>query len=286
MTPSKPTDSRPWCVRKSHLFKNPIRETETLHRRLAMVWALAATGEDQVKNRLKFLCMAMALTCPWLLPAKVGAVSMQLTFAPFTGDSASATLELTDDGGFITGVITVQPNPNIGDLRAVFLQVIDESILCDLEITGPHVTDIEIDEDNVTSVGNANVNGGGSPGPFDIGIAFGSPGIGSDDIQTTTFFLEHCEMDLTLDMFDLQGWAVRMTSVGTPGSSREGSSKLSVVDIRLTGLEPPNVPTPSGEPGSPSNSAIAPIPEPTTAMFTIVTAAMGAAWWRRRKANV
>ena len=212
------------------------------------------------------------------------AVTMQLTFAQFTGDSAAATIELTDDGGIITGIVTVQPNPNIGDLRAVFLQVLDPSILSGLDITGPLITATEVDANNVTSVGNANVNGGGSPGPFDIGIAFGSPGIGSDDIQTATFFLEHCNIDLTLDMFDLDGWAIRMTSVGLPGSSREGSSKLGVVDIRLTGMVPPSpLPLPAFDPSQSSSTAIAPIPEPTTAMFALVTTAMGAAWWRRRR---
>lgn len=225
----------------------------------------------------------MALAVLGFAATEARAVSMTLDLTQFTGDSASATIELTDDGGFIKGVITVQPSPNIGDLRAVFLKVLDNDILCDLEITGSLITDIEIDENDVTSVGNANVNGGGSPGPFDIGIAFGTPGIGSDDIQSATFFLDHSTIDLTLGMFDLEGWAVRLTSVGLPGSSREGSSKLGVVDIRLTGMEPPNIPTPSGEPGSPNNSAIAPIPEPTTAMFALVTTAMGAGWWRRRR---
>ncbi len=215
-------------------------------------------------------------------PRHAQGVTVQLTLAQFTGDPASATIQLNDDGGIITGLITVQPNPNIGDLRAVFLQVIDESILPGLSITGPDVTDFIIGNNDVTSVGNANVNGDGSPGPFDIGIAFGTPGLGADDIQSTAFFMNHASTDLALSMFDLTRWGLRMTSVGLDGGPREGSSKLNVVGIQLTGLEPPGNPTPSGDP-DPTPSATAPIPEPGTAMFVLVTAVFATGWWRSRR---
>lgn len=214
---------------------------------------------------------------------------MQLELAPFTGTDASILIDLSDEGGIITGEINVVANPNIGDLRAIFLQVNDLSILNQLNITGDLITDIEIDANDVTSVGNANVNGDGSPGPFDIGIAFGSPGIGADDIQSASFIIEHDSTDLSLDMFDLSNWAARLTSVGLADGPREGSSKLLVTDIRLTGLTPPELPPPlipegePSDPGFPGSSQNAPIPEPGSAALILVGGALSAAWWRGRR---
>jgi len=209
-------------------------------------------------------------------------ITAQLTLQKFTGDDALVIITLDDAGGVISGHVEVQVNPNIGDLRAVFLQVIDESILPGLTITGPWVNETAIGDDDVTSVGNANVNGGGTPGPFDVGIEFGSSGIGANDIQAADFFLDHDTTDLSLSMFDLSRWAVRMTSVGLPGGSREGSSKLGVVEFHLTGLTPPNDPPgPPGDP-TPQGSAMQPIPEPGSAMLAAVAAMTGAWYWRRR----
>jgi hypothetical protein len=157
--------------------------------------------------------------------------------------------------------------------------VIDESILPGLIISGPLVSDSIVGDDDVTSVGNANVSGDGSPGPFDVGIAFGSSGIGGDDIQSTDFFLDHAQYDLSLSMFDLTRWGKRLTSVGLPDGLREGSSKLSVTDLQYTGLTPP--PTPLGD-GDPS-PAIAPVPEPGTVGLIGVAAVFAGGWlWRRR----
>jgi len=228
------------------------------------------------------------------LPGVARAVSMQLEFSPFTGGSSSVLLNLSDDGGIITGQVSVVANPNIGDLRALFIELNDLSILSgnQLNITGALISETVIDANNVTSVGNANVNGGGSPGPFDIGIAFGSPGIGSDDIQNASFIIEHESTDLTLGMFNLSNWAVRLTSVGTPGGSREDSSKLNVTSIRLTGLTPPDNGPPGGEltpqgdpqnPGFPGNAELAPIPEPGTAALIIISSAVTGIYLRKRR---
>ena len=117
-----------------------------------------------------------------------------------------------------------------------------------------------------------------------IGIELGSSGIGANDIQAADFFLDHDTTDLALSMFDLSRWAVRMTSVGLPGGSREGSSKLNVVEFHLTGLTPPTLPP--GPPGDPQpSSALQPIPEPGSAMLAAVAAMTGAWYLRRRHAS-
>jgi hypothetical protein len=210
-----------------------------------------------------------------LFPRPAAGITAQLTLREFTGDDALVIITLDDAGGIITGNVQVQTDPNIGDLRALFLQVIDESILPGLTISGPWVSEFVTGDDNIESVGGANVNGGGSPGPFEVGIAFGSSGIGADDIQAADFFMDHSTSDLTLAMFDLGGWAARMTSVGLPGGPREGSSKLAVVDFHLTGMTPPPDPQPS---------VTQPIPEPGTAALAAIAVVTGGWYLRRRHA--
>ncbi len=227
------------------------------------------------------LSLLAALIIGALFPRAARGITVQLTLTQFTGDDALVIVTLDDAGGIISGNINVQANPNIGDLRALFLQVTDESILPGLIITGPLVSESIIGDDNVDTVGNANVNGAGSPGPFDVGIAFGTPGIGGDDIQSTTFFLNHAQTDITLSMFDLTRWGIRLTSVGLPDGPREGSSKLSVLDIHPTGLIPP--PTPLGGDDLP-NPGIAPVPEPGTLALGAVAALFTSGWWWRRRA--
>ena len=59
-------------------------------------------------------------------------------------------------------------------------------------------------------------------GAFDAGVAFGTPGKGHDDIQSTSFMLDHDSVDLSLDMLDLADFGLRYTSAGKGG----GGTKL------------------------------------------------------------
>lgn len=63
-------------------------------------------------------------------------------------------------------------------------------------------------------------------GKFDIGVQFGTAGIGEDDIRSTSFTLSSDAGPLTLDDLALQDFAVRLTSVGEEGGDRDGSLKL------------------------------------------------------------
>jgi hypothetical protein len=93
-------------------------------------------------------------------------------------------------------------------------------------VIGDDVTDFATG--GVINLGNgANLNGGGTPCPCDIGIEFGTPGMGGDDIGFTEFTLSHDTEALTLALFFEQWVGVRVTSVGDDyDSNREDSAKL------------------------------------------------------------
>lgn len=225
---------------------------------------------------------------------QAGGVTVQLNLAPFTGDDAQVRITLDDSTGKIVGQVDVIPSPNIGDLRAIFFSLDDSHLLCNLSATGSLITAVEMEAGGVTSVGNANCNGGGSPGPFDVGIAFGSPGIGADDIQSASFILEYDCGDFTLDMLNLNSFAARLTSVGPLNGSRNGSSKLSVVEtlILTSGDDDDDGGLGGGPPsgggsntnGNPGTTASSAIPEPASLVFVAMGVA-GIAISRRRRSR-
>ncbi|MGF1523533.1 MAG: DUF4114 domain-containing protein [Leptolyngbyaceae cyanobacterium] len=152
----------------------------------------------------------------------------------FTGDEAEVQLTLVEENGDIR-VTTEVINP-LGDLRGIFFNITDNSLLANLTVTGDNVTESQFGPANtVSDLGQgANIN----PGSFDAGVEIGTPGIGTDDIASTTFVISHPTTDLTLDLFDEQSFGVRLTSVGT--EDRSGSSKLSGV----ASDEPQSTPSP------------------------------------------
>jgi hypothetical protein len=146
---------------------------------------------------------------------------------PFAGDDSEVTLTLDDSGEGVS--ITVEVTEGVADIRGVFFDLnLDEAYLDDLQISvdGDDVTDYLVGSIINTGGGN-NLNGGGSPCPCDVGVEIGTPGMGKDDIQSTTFVVTHDSLDLTLAMFFEQDIGVRLTSVGDDlHGSRNGSSKL------------------------------------------------------------
>ena len=195
-----------------------------------------------------------------LVPLSASATVIEATATPFTGAPLSVLVTI-DDG--------IDPDPrklvislevvgdDIGDLRGLFLQVADESLLAGMYVSGMDVTDSSFDANGVVQVGGGNnLQGGGSPCKCDIGIEFGSSGMGKDDLQTETFTLSHLSQDLDVSIFADQEFGVRATSVGPIGGGREGSSKLA-------GIFPV-------------------VPEPTTALFMMLgLAGLGAARGQR-----
>jgi hypothetical protein len=194
---------------------------------------------------------------------------------PYTGDPAGATVTF-DDGvspGSVRVTVTVDPSPAVGDINGFFLNVGNESLLPDLTVTGADVTLLVKAANAVTSAGPGNNVNGGGVGPFDVGVRIGSPGVGQDDIQSTSFVLSHGGVALTNELFagaatgDGDVFALRLTSVGPAGSARNGSSKLTVAGPPPNPNEEPP-PNPSGEPPAQT-------PEPSTLLGLGTLGALG-----------
>ena len=126
-------------------------------------------------------------------------------------------------------------DPNSSDLRALFFNVTDNSLLSGLSVDGPDVTDFATG--NVTDLGDgANVNG--LDGPYEVGVEFGTSGSGDDLIRTTMFTLSHDTADLFTSLVSEQDFAVRITSVGNDG---EDSLKLTGEAPEIADPIPPTV---------------------------------------------
>lgn len=131
------------------------------------------------------------------------------------------------DGSLEFTVVLNPESENTGDLRGLFFDLADESLVDGLSVDGAHVTDEAFDANGVSDLGNGvNMNGGGRGG-YDVGVEIGTQGMSRDDIQTTTFTLSHDSEALTLDLIAGQTFGVRLTSVGPGGEEgREDSLKL------------------------------------------------------------
>lgn len=177
--------------------------------------------------------MHRALT--WLAVATLlsaspaAATGIQATATPFTGDDARVLLTFDDaagEPGTIRVTVDVDGDVAIGDLRGVFLNLSDDSLLSGLSVVGPLVSDVDLSGDVIDLGQGSNLRGGGSPCPCDLGVELGSPGAGRDDIQSTFFDISHASIGLALGLFEGQLAGVRVTSVGLALEGREGSAKL------------------------------------------------------------
>lgn len=164
----------------------------------------------------------------FLWPLTATSSVVEATATPFTGDPLTVAVSLDDGADPGNLVITLDvTGGSIGDLRGFFAQVADESLLAGLSASGFNVSESVFDANSVGKVGGGNnLNGGGTPCPCDLGIEFGSPGMGRDDIQAVTFTLSHASQAIDASLLSEQTFGVRATSVGPLGGSREGSSKL------------------------------------------------------------
>lgn len=117
----------------------------------------------------------------------------------------------------------------VGDLRGLFFDVADESLIGSLKIAeaSPSLTRFIQGNDTVVNLGNGSTMSGlaGSDGGFDAGLEIGTSGIGKDDIQQFRFTLG-ASRALTLNDFANIDIGARLTSVGEIGTSRGSSSKL------------------------------------------------------------
>lgn len=145
------------------------------------------------------------------------------------GTVRSPGVEITATENKANGTITIvaevmSTSSLIADLRALFFNF--NGSLLGLTVEGSQQTDFATS--NVIDLGNgANLRGAAKS--FDIGVEFGTEGIGKDDIQAATFTLSSEQGTLTLDDIANVQFGARLTSVGAPGSARNDSSKLTTV---------------------------------------------------------
>jgi hypothetical protein len=195
--------------------------------------------------------------------AAIGASATTLTYnltsAGWTpGDFAIRAILDDSQAGTIQARVTVTPGRYTGDIVAVYIGLVEPpaSPLTILRsIQGADITSRAIDTGNVQS-GNIGKK-------YSIALAIGKEGIGNGkgDIQQTLFTFN--TPGLKLD--DVGDIAVRMTSVGAPGGSRNLSFKMY---------------DDAGTFGSPMN--VAGVPEPST-LFMTAGALIGLAWAGRRR---
>ena len=144
-------------------------------------------------------------------------------------DSLVTITEVTNpDTGKVELVISIAAQEVDGvqaDLRGVFFDIGDESLLSNLVVTGADVTDHQFAANSVDDLGNgANVKGElTAAGKYDAGVEIGTQGIGADDISSTTFVLSVNGADLTLADFCGQRIALRYTSVDFGDGSESGA---------------------------------------------------------------
>ncbi|WP_118167821.1 hypothetical protein [Nostoc sphaeroides] len=165
--------------------------------------------------------------------APANAASMSFTINDFTGADTQVKFTLDDaiagSGKVKFKVDYLSTGSNtIADIRGVFFNILDNTLINGLQVVGTDVTSKQFDPNGkIDSVGSSsnNLNGGG--GSFEAGVEIGEEGIGQgkSDIQSTIFTLSHSSKALTLAQFSQQNFGVRLMSVGS-GSNRNGSSKL------------------------------------------------------------
>jgi len=190
----------------------------------------------------KAFAYAAGAAASLLLAGAAQAAVISTTVNDFTGDDASATITLDDSVSAGMIQVSVQVNsPGFADIRGVFFNVATSGLA--LTATGPAITSTGSNTCNLG--GGNNLNGGGIGCPYDFAVGIGNPGIGGgDDFYSVTFLLGRTDMAaLSLSEFYDQVVGLRLTSVGTSPSNREGSSKLEGV---FPEQPPVDVPEPAG----------------------------------------
>ncbi len=113
--------------------------------------------------------------------------------------------------------------PTNADIRGLFFDINDQSLLDNLQIDGVDVTNDDFDD--VSNLGDGNNMSGKGGAPYDVGMSFG--GAGDDGITSTSFVLSSIDgTDLTLDLIANVRFGARLTAIGDKG---KGSDKLTFV---------------------------------------------------------
>jgi hypothetical protein len=137
---------------------------------------------------------------------------------------------IVENAGNLDFTVDVLDTPTrTADLRGLFFHF-NESKLNDLTVVGGSiVTGWTKSRNAVLDLGYGN-NMTGAALPFDMGIAFGTGGIGKgDDLSGPVTFTLDSTTDLTLDDIAHLEFGVRLTSIGIPGGKRHDSSKTTAI---------------------------------------------------------
>lgn len=138
------------------------------------------------------------------------------------------------------------------DLRGLFFDIQNASLLSKLVFTGDDITSTQVANDGVTDLGHgANMKGKGHP-TFDVGVEFGTPGIGHDAVIETSFILSANDgTALTLDDFAHVEFGARTTSNGqkivtlAPAAPDANNDTQNIFEDGASGLNDPST-VPSG----------------------------------------
>lgn len=136
-------------------------------------------------------------------------ISFEITGAKQSPSVAVNVVEV--DGSLVFTLDVMSPKNLVSDLRGLFFDFNGSSKLADLTYEGPDVT--VFDTGGVINLGTG-VTMKGAASPFDVGLAFGTAGIGIDGIHSTTFTLSHPSEQLTLDDIANVQFGARLTSTG------------------------------------------------------------------------
>jgi hypothetical protein len=145
---------------------------------------------------------------------------------PGTAGSPGVNIQVVEVNGALSFSLEVDDTgPHTGDLRGLFFDLNSMDKLAGLAFSGSDVTGM--DTINVIDLGDG-VNLKGAASSFDVGVKFGTQGIGTDDIQSTSFLLTNTENNLTLDDIANVLFGTRLASVGDADGNRNDSVKLTV----------------------------------------------------------
>lgn len=152
-----------------------------------------------------------------------------------SGDVAIKVIVTELDGALDFEVSVIQPGEDgytgqIGELNGLFFDMAGDVDGFSSLTANDGVDDLSLEsgEASVANLGGGiNLNGEvvKDLGKFDVGIVTATTGLGKGDLQDITFTLT---ADVPLTLADVAGmdFGVRLTSVGEPDGSRDGSSKI------------------------------------------------------------
>ncbi len=184
------------------------------------------------RMRLGLLTLMAVLACGF---STAHAATFQGDMEEFTGADLIGRAVFEQVGNDVKVTLSTIQEPghtNTGDWGGFWFNISDDSLLAGLSVVGADITAFDF-SGSVNSVGSANnnLNGGGSPGAMDAGIAFGQPGGSGGLLDMTMFTLSHPD-GLTLSLFDGQTIAGRLQTVGpAPNGGGDSSKIVGLVDI-------------------------------------------------------